>query len=140
MKFKYERVGIVPCPAFPSGHTTLRPIILVTFKHNGVERRYKALADSGADFCIFHSLVGELLGLEVEKGKEARFSGVGGAIMTAYFHTIRASVGKYSYDLYCGFTRDIPPDGYGILGQVGFFDHFQIRFDYKAEEIEITPR
>lgn len=140
MQFRYEQVRVEPCPAFSDGHITLRPLILVTLEHNGIERRYKALADSGADFCIFHSLVGELLGLEVEKGKAARFSGVGEAMMTAYFHTIQARVGEHVYDLYCGFTRDIPADGYGILGQTGFFDHFRVSFDHSQEKIEILPK
>jgi len=42
--------------------------------------------------------------------------------------------------LYCGFSRDIPADGYGILGQVGFFDHFKVIFDNQAEEIEVMPK
>lgn len=140
MRFQYERVRVVPCPAFPDGHTTLRPIIVVSLEYNGVVRRYQTLVDSGADFCIFHSLVGELLGLDVEYGKEARFEGVGGGSMRAYFHTITVRIGEYTYQLYCGFSRDIPADGYGILGQVGFFDHFKVTFDHPQEELEIVPK
>ena len=80
------------------------------------------------------------MGIDVESGKEAKFGGVGGAGMHAYFHTIKVQVGDYSYDLYCGFSRDIPADGYGILGQVGFFDHFKVIFDNQAEEIEVMPK
>ncbi|MBI2551994.1 hypothetical protein HYW17_01680 [Candidatus Uhrbacteria bacterium] len=138
MRFFYERVQVAPCPAFPNSFVSLRPIILITLEHQGTERRYKALIDSGADFCIFHSLVGELLGLEVEQGKEAEFRGVGGGGMHAYFHTITATVGEYSYQLYCGFSRDIPADGYGILGQVGFFDQFKVTLNHQQEEIEVT--
>lgn len=140
MRFSYERIEMMQCPAFPQGCISLRPIILVTLEHQGTKRRYKALVDSGADFCIFHSLIGELLGLDVEKGKVAPFSGVGGNRMNAYFHNIRIHVGEVSHDLYCGFTRDIPPDGHGILGQMGFFDRFRVNFDYKQEEIEIIQK
>lgn len=139
MKFVYERVAVVPCPAFPEGKVTLRPIVPLILEHAGVKIEYGALVDSGADFCIFHSLVGEVLGLDVTRGKEANFGGVGGRGMVAYFHTIRLHIGSYAGDFYCGFTRDIPPDGYGILGQVGFFDHFRVLFDHPNEEIEIIP-
>lgn len=140
MKFPYQRFDITPCPAFPDITTTLRPVILVTLEHQGQKQRYRALVDSGADFCIFHSLVGELLGLAVEQGKEASFGGIGGGGMRAYFHTVKVYFGDYAYDLYCGFTRDIPPEGYGILGQVGFFDHFKVTLDNQQEEIEVIPK
>ena len=140
MKFSYKRLDVVPCPAFPDTHNTLRPIIPVVLEYGGMKIDYEALVDSGADFCIFHSLVGDIIGIDVESGKEAGFGGVGGAGMRAYFHTVKVYVGDYSYDLYCGFTRDIPADGYGILGQVGFFDHFKVNFDNREEEIEVIPK
>ena len=140
MKFPYEKIEVIPCPAFPQGYATLRPIIPVTFEYRGEQRRYRALVDSGADFCIFHSLVGELLGLDVDQGKEARFSGVGASSMRAYFHTVTAHIGEHSYQLYCGFSRDIPADGYGILGQAGFFDHFKVTLDHQQEEVEIIAK
>ncbi|MBI4135526.1 aspartyl protease family protein [Candidatus Uhrbacteria bacterium] len=139
MKFSYERIDVAPSLAFPHVDTTLRPIIPITLEHSGIKAEYGALIDSGADFCIFHPLVAKVLGLELGEDKKAVFSGVGGNGMTAYFHTITAHVGNYPYQLYCGFSHDIPPDGYGILGQIGFFDHFRVVLDYKQEEIEIHP-
>ncbi len=140
MILPYQRFDITPCPAFPNTTTTLRPVILITLEYQGQKRNYRALIDSGADFTIFHSLIGELLGIDIESGKEAYFGGVGGSGMRAYFHTITAQVGEHSYRLYCGFSQDIPADGYGILGQVGFFDQFKVTLDHQQEEIEVIAK
>lgn len=35
------------------------------------------------------------------------------------------------------FSSDISDNGFGILGQKGFFDKFKISFDYRTKEIEI---
>jgi len=39
-----------------------------------------------------------------------------------------------------GFSYDISPHGYGILGQGGFFDLFRVIFDLKKEQIELRPK
>ena len=36
--------------------------------------------------------------------------------------------------------RDMSPYGYGVVGQIGFFDLFVVTFDYAREELEIVPR
>ena len=30
--------------------------------------------------------------------------------------------------------------GHGIVGQLGFFDHYIVKFDYAKEEIELKKR
>lgn len=40
----------------------------------------------------------------------------------------------------CGFSPDVPAEGYGVLGQVGFFDRFKVVFDLQQEEIEVIPK
>ena len=37
-------------------------------------------------------------------------------------------------------SDDIANDGYGILGQKGFFDIFSVTFDYQKEEIELKQK
>jgi hypothetical protein len=38
-----------------------------------------------------------------------------------------------------GFMPAMPPFGYGVVGQQGFFDRFRVTFDYQDAEIELTP-
>ena len=71
--------------------------------------------------------------------------GIEGKGIQAYFHNIIIGVEKWKYKSYSGFTNFgivTSPDQmpYGILGQVGFFEHFQVIFNYKKLEVEITPK
>jgi len=109
------------------------------------------MIDSGADDCIFHAEVGEALGIDVRKGEEKSYSGIGFGELKGYRHTIEIEVGGLWVPCevtFCyGMVREHPalPNmkqglRYGILGQRGFFDKFKVIFDYVAEEIELRPR
>ena len=98
------------------------------------------MVDSGADYNIFHAVIGEILGLDIKSGKKENFGGITGGQSTAYFHLINGEIGGYKYKLYCGFSYDIPSYGYGVVGQKGFFDIFIVKFDLIKEEIELKPR
>lgn len=102
---------------------------------------YSALIDSGADFCIFDAGIAEALKLEVTSGKRISFSGVqeaGGA--EAYLHDVIILIGGTKHKIPIGFSYDIAKDGYGILGQRGFFDIFSVKFDYQKEKIELKQK
>ena len=58
MKFKYKDYG----------YGILRPVISIEVKYKEISVPYEVLVDSGADICIFHASIGEVLGLDVEKG------------------------------------------------------------------------
>jgi hypothetical protein len=85
-------------------------------------------------------LLERFLGLDIKSGKKEIFGGISGEKLTAYFHLLNAEIGDWKYELYCGFSYDIPSFGYGVLGQIGFFDIFVVKFDLAKEEIEIKPR
>ena len=36
------------------------------------------------------------------------------------------------------FSSDISDNGYGIVGQQGFFNNYKIEFDYRLKEIELA--
>lgn len=58
MKFKYVKL-----PA-EEGKFVELPLIALAFPFGS----YFCLIDSGADFCVFHGKIGEMLGLDVRKG------------------------------------------------------------------------
>ena len=35
---------------------------------------------------------------------------------------------------------NFPRYGYGVVGQLGFFENFTVRFDYAKQELELKPR
>lgn len=140
MKFKYQKIQIEKSEAFPERKFILRPIIPIILRHEDKKVGYRVLIDSGADYNIFHGVIGEILGLDLKMGRKENLGGISGHTLTAFFHFVDAEVGGWGYKLYCGFSYDIPPFGYGVVGQKGFFDTFKVSFDYRKEEIELIER
>lgn len=140
MKFRYQKIQAGKSEAFPERNFILRPIIPIILRVGDKKVGYKALADSGADYNIFHGELAEVLGLDVKTGKKENFGGISGGQLIAYFHPVSAEIGGWEYKLYCGFSYDIPSFGYGVLGQKGFFDIFVVKFDLLRGEIELKPR
>ena len=58
----------------------------------------------------------------------------------AFLHEITIKVGGWPHKKRVGFSYDIAPYGYGILGQKGFFDIFVVKFDLLKGDIELRPR
>ncbi|MBN1177071.1 MAG: hypothetical protein JXA51_05260 [Dehalococcoidales bacterium] len=137
---KYSKFNADPSEAYPRRVSVSRPVIPIQLI-NGQERiSYLALIDSGADSCILHASIGETIGIAIESGKLEVLHGVTGKELKAYFHNIKIDVEGYEFDCYAGFSREIEHAPYGILGQTGFFDVFDIIFDYNKRRIELNMK
>jgi len=130
MKFRYKKYG----PGI------LRPVIPIEICYNNFCVPYEVLVDSGADFSIFNAQIGELLGMELNKGEIAEVWGITGVGEQYYVHPITIKVGGWSYNIKAGFLPNIARMGYGVVGQRGFFDVFVVKFDLQKEEIELIER
>ena len=139
MKFPYLKFPGETSEAFPNRKANLRPVIPVTLTYQGNSLRFQSLIDSGADWCVFHGEIAKELGIDLKSGKQQHFFGVGGLKQFAYFHAIQMEIGGWKFPCYCAFADDLKTP-YGLLGQVGFFDKFQVRFDLIKEEIELKPK
>ncbi len=140
MKFSYSKFPLPQRSPF-LGTSVLKPIVPIELTVGNKKLRYKALIDSGADFCILEGEVGEYLGLDVRSGTKEIFGGIqdrGGA--EAFFHKVTITVGGWSCRTTIGFSYDIAKHGFGILGQRGFFDIFIVKFDLLKEEVELKER
>ena len=140
MKFGYFKLPLSQ-PSELFGSSILKPIIPIKISAGTSTLRYAVLIDSGADFCIFDAQIGEALQLDVRSGRQEQFGGIqerGGA--TAFIHKVIINVGGWDYKIDAGFSYDIAKQGYGILGQKGFFDTFVVKFDYQKEEIELAEK
>jgi hypothetical protein len=136
-KFDYRKFPSDPSEAFPRRHSANRPAIPITLINGSNRIRYLALIDSGADLCIFHAEIGEQIGIDIESGKKLEFNGITGEKMLAFFHHVEVEVGGYRLPCYAGFCKELTKMPYGILGHQGFFDTFQVTFDYDKEKIEL---
>ena len=123
MKFRYS-VRLFVWLLRTLGQSLLKPIIPITIKFKKTALDYAVLLDSGADFNVFHSDIGEYLGLDISSGPKEYFGGIeetGGAV--AYLHKIKLIIGGQELETLVGFSADIAKYGFGILGQKGFFDY-----------------
>ena len=137
LKYDYLKYPAEPSAAFPRRFSASRPVIPIRLIKGTKDVRYHAIIDSGSDLCIFHAQIGEVIGLTIESGKLLKFTGISGQQLTAYFHDLEIEVGGYRFDCYAGFSREMENVPYGLLGQVGFFDLFNVVFDYEKQRIEL---
>ena len=131
MKFRYARYG-----------KTLRPVIPIKLKNKNQEIGYHVLVDSGADICIFDAEVGRELGINIEKGPKMEVFGIGGKASIYYIHPITVEVGGWPYNIEVGFMQNVAGRvmQYGVVGQIGFFEFFKVKFDFQKEEIGLIQK
>lgn len=128
MKFPYKKLA--------SGIS--RPIIPIEVIHAEKSIRYYALIDSGADMNVFHAEIADILGIDVESGKEGQISGITqGETQKYYIHPITISIGGWRHKTTAAFMPTLSKNGHGLLGQNGFFDLFTVKFDYLKQDIEL---
>ena len=132
MKFSYKRYG----------PNTVRSVIPIKLVKGDRSFGYEVLVDSGADLCIFHAEIGEILGIDVKKGAAREVFGVGGKASVYYLHKVTVEVGGWPFEIEAGFMPDVSGRRmpYGVVGQKGFFDIFVVKFDLLKEEIELKQR
>jgi hypothetical protein len=104
-----------------------RPIAEVFFKDvNGHWRAITLYVDSGADISILRRSYGELLGLEVSKGRPTKFKGFGKGEIKAYLHDLELKIGEEVIKIKVGICdNDEVPN---VLGRTGVFDKYIVTF------------
>lgn len=134
MKFDYLEIPSRE-PGKPSAR---RPYIPIRILHGDKFQDLRCLVDSGADLCLFPAKIAELIGIDIESGKEEQIGGIAETPIVAYIHSVRLIVrGLSGVDVEAGFTesRGIRT---GILGQTGFFDKYRITFQRSRNWVDIA--
>lgn len=130
VRFHYKKLG----------PDTLRPIIPVQLEHSGRIFSYEVLIDSGADCCVFDSEIADALGIDITSGVRGEIAGLTGRPETFSLHDLVLCVGRHHHRARIGFLKHIGHYGHGIVGQRGFFDHYTVTFDFRAETIDLRPK
>jgi hypothetical protein len=127
MKFEYLKQPNFNDPQKP---WIARPMVPIRLSHQGKHIDVYALVDSGADTALFHSSIAIELGIDIKKGRKQAFRGIAeNAAVDGYFHRVSLQVigAPTPIEMEIGFTES---KGVGaLLGQTGFFDAYDIRFD-----------
>jgi hypothetical protein len=113
-----------------------RPYLPVTLRSQHREMQpLLVLLDSGADFSIFDGELSYLLDLDLTKLEQVTLNGVAGSA-TGYVAHIEIGIDDRFFPLPAVFSFDFSPKGFGgIIGQLGFFDHFLITFNRAKKEV-----
>lgn len=130
MRFYYTKYGL----------GTFRPVISLELVYKTKKIKYDVLIDSGADFCLFDEGIARLLGVPLEEGIKTKTYGFTGDGQIAYIHAIGIKLGNKTYTAKAGFVENMNETGFGIVGQVGFFDRFKVTFDYSEKTIELDEK
>lgn len=133
IKFPYLRYLITPL-SVKSAQYIYRPVIPVKLSLGKQTITFDGLIDSGADECTFPGWIAKILGHNLHKGNPKIFSGIGGSVLS-YLHKTHMWINgnEFTVDVYYSHEWDDMP--FGLLGQAGFFVHFDISFRYKKKEI-----
>jgi len=115
----------------------IRPVIPVTLQVGDKTLPYTGLIDSGADYCIFDKELAKILKIKFNPLDKIEFRGISGKSI-GHWATIQLHFGEVFYNQKVVFA-DLKKAGVGILGQIGFLDHFQVSLDYQHKIITITP-
>lgn len=130
MKFPYRDFEVVPSPASKKKRIIYRPIIPVFLIYNKRLIGYQALIDSGSDHNIFDAIVAEILGVRITSGHKRQIRGIGAQKIKGYEHDITLKVANEQYRTKVIFSKQIPLNSFGVLGNQGFFNHFKVTFKY----------
>ncbi len=118
--------------------------VWVPFAHIEIqtaEGRFQSFAlqvDSGAIVSLLRRSVADLLGIQLEQGREIQLSGVGGAHTTAFVHDLNirldSDIAPGPTPFAIAATESVP----NLLGRLGVFDRLQVDFDASLTETRIT--
>jgi len=135
MKFNYKTT---PDNTEPSGYVKL-PILPVRLFNGDKHQDVRCLLDSGADHCMFHSSVADVLGIDLTRGRQKTYYGIARQAAIGFLHPIKLQVTGFNeaIDIEVAFTEDndIP-----LIGQAGFFDFYQVTFERYRGRFEVKSR
>jgi hypothetical protein len=111
-----------------NGKIHLYPLIRVQVgkKHAQRTRHFEAMVDSGAADCMFPESVAQAIGIDLKTGKKEQRTGIGGT-QDVWIHPIQLYVGLEVITINAAFAKALPVAG--LLGRIGFFEHFKVTFD-----------
>jgi hypothetical protein len=125
MKFSYVKFDDKYLPVVP---------LIVKGK---VEAEINAFVDSGAGVSVFNYDIGEILGIDVEKGKK-EFVKIGdGSFIEIFVHTLHVKLAGKAFKAEIGFSRGLGV-GFNILGRKDMFENFIVSFNEKEKTIEFA--
>ena len=138
MEFNYRKE---PDHSKPKKEWIKRPKVQTRVFNGTAHEDLICLVDSGADDCMFHSSIADLLGIDLKSGRPKQFGGIAaGVTVDAYMHPIELQIyGLERIPVLAAFSEQFSQKS-GILGQSDVFDVFKIEFERYRGKLSISPR
>jgi len=113
-------------------------VLAVLAASTGKRLRCLACLDSGADSCVFPTSFTFALGLDILQIKKQPTGGVGTSANQTYYDYLSIDLGHgIQFTSYVGFIAGLDSRGFGLLGQDGFFDHYDVCFYQRQSKFTI---
>jgi hypothetical protein len=96
---------------------------------------FDAFVDSGASYSIFKAEIGDILGLEMEKGNKILITVGDGSLIVVYLHRLIIQIGDEKFEAEIGFSKQLGI-GFNIIGRKDIFERFKVCFDEKEKVVE----
>lgn len=139
-EFLYTTVPIPPTPAFPNGQQVLRPWVFGVIAGPAPDHHLgcRICLDTGADNCVFPLSFAERLGFDLKTMPMSITQGATGQ-GEIYYGDVSISIPlgpedgdpELTVETRAGFTEGLDAQGIGLLGQIGFFDKYDVSFKYR---------
>ena len=133
--YKYREFTAKNLPTSSRTISLYRPVIPLMLLYHDRYVQTAALLDTGADFNVFHADIADYLGIKLTTGKTRRISGINKGIIKGYEHGLDIKIGDYRFKTSITFSRNLPDNSIAVLGNQGFFNHFNVAFNYHDKEI-----
>jgi aspartyl protease len=125
----YTRFPANPSPGFPNQREIWLPVVELLVVHGQRRCRVMALLDSGAGMCLFGTAYADALGIDWQKCPTQTIHGVGGS---AVGHVADVKfvlpAANYAWPAKAVFSGAIGQMINPLVGHLGFFEHFEVRF------------
>ena len=96
------------------------------------------LVDSGAVDSMFHIDFADELGIDLTSREQREYCGVDGSVMTGWIAPVRIEINGVARPLEIN-VAFVEGNAIPLLGQSGFFDNFEVRFQRFKGTFEIIP-
>ena len=111
-----------------TGEIVWRPVLYLHLKSCDKNfYLFDAYIDSGADISLFTKSDCELLGYNLDEGKERFIGGISGTLIRTYEHKVQVKLGEVEFGAKIAFAEldEVPR----LLGRKSFLKKFKILFD-----------
>src|SRR6266851_5651210 len=135
----FVTVNMPATQPFPNGQACHRPMMVAMLTaSNGKQLRCIVWLDSGADHCVFPVSFAIALGLDPLQMQQQLTGGVGNTGNNTFYDDLTIALDNGpTFTTKVGFTAGLEAQGFGLLGQAGFFENFTVTFDQKSRLFHI---